>query len=252
MPQDSRDSSAAQSAGAGFRTTHWSVVLAAGDDGSPRGMVALEELCRAYWYPLYAFVRRKGHDAEDARDLTQQFFVRLIEGNRVSLADPQRGRFRTFLLGSLQNFLLNEWAKSARQKRGGQFEFVPLLSDDPENLYAAEPADHRTPEMLFEQRWAAAVMDRAFTRLAAGQSAGRARLFEALQPFIWGDKSGTPHAETATALGLSEGAVRVAVHRLRGRFRELLREEIAQTVATPEEVNDELRHLIEIVSRAPM
>jgi RNA polymerase sigma-70 factor (ECF subfamily) len=209
----------------------------------------LEQLCQAYWYPLYAYVRRKGYGPEDAQDLTQGFFARLLKDNRIALADPARGRFRTFLLSALQNFLINEWTKMSRERRGGGFQFVPLQSESPEERYAAEPMDQRTPEALYEQRWAAAVMARAFERLRQEYLSRHARLFEALKPFVWGEKSGASHAKIASDLGLSEGAVRVAVHRLRRRYRDLLREEIAFTVESPADVDDELRHLIETVSR---
>jgi len=235
-----------------FTTTHWSVVLAAATADSPCAAHSLEQLCRAYWHPLYAYVRRKGHNPEDAQDLTQQFFARLLQDNRLSLADQSRGRFRTFLLSALQNFLINEWTKAGRQKRGAGIEFVPLHTEDPENPYAAEPMDGRTPETIYEERWAAALMTRAFDRLRDEYGAERERLLAALKPFVWGEKSGASHVEIAAALGLSAGAVRVAVHRLRRRYRESLRQEIASTVATPEDVDDELRHLIEIVSRSPL
>ncbi len=165
------------------------------------------------------------------------------------MADPTRGRFRTFLLSGLQNYLINEWAKMSRERRGGRLQFVPLQTDSPEELYAAEPLDHRTPEAIYEPRWAAAVMARAFDRLRQEYASRQARLFDALKPFIWGDKSGASHAEIAASLELSEGAVRVAVHRLRRRYRDFLREEIAQTVASAADVDDELRHLIKAVSR---
>ena len=235
-----------------FNTTHWSVVLAAATLDSPAATESLQQLCRTYWYPLYAYVRRKGHDPEDAQDLTQQFFARLLQGNRLALADPQRGRFRTFLLSALQNFLVNEWVKASREKRGGGIAFVPLFNEYPENLYAVEPVDERTPETIYEQRWAAAVIARVMERLRAEYRGARERFFEALKDFAWGDKAGTSHAEIAVALGLTEGAVRVAVHRLRRRYRELLREQIAQTVANDAEVEDELRYLVEIVSRRPL
>ena len=235
-----------------FTTTHWSAVRIAGSDSAPGAKEALENLCRAYWYPLYAYVRRKGYSEEDAKDLTQQFFARLLQGDRLALADPTRGRFRTFLLTALNHFLINEWVKTGRDKRGGAFEFVPLHTDEADNLYTAEPADTRTPETVYEQRWAAAVMKQAFDKLAAEYGGDRARLFEALKPFIWGDKAGASYAEIGIALGLNEGAVRVAVHRLRRSYRDLLRQEIAQTVTSPEEVDDELRYLIEIVSQAPL
>jgi RNA polymerase sigma-70 factor (ECF subfamily) len=252
MPLNPQDHDSAPVINHQFTTTHWSAVRMAGHGSAPEAKEALENLCRAYWYPLYAYVRRKGYAEEDAKDLTQQFFARLLQGDRLALADPIRGRFRTFLLTALNHFLINEWIKAGRDKRGGAVEFVSLHTGDPENLYAAEPADTRTPETVYEQRWAAAVMKQAFDRLAAEYCDDRARLFEALKPFVWGEKAGTSYGEIASELGLNEGAVRVAVHRLRRSYRDLLREQIAQTVATPEEVDDELRHLIEIVSRRPL
>lgn len=235
-----------------FLTTHWSVVLAAGRDPSPDAREALERLCQSYWYPLYAYVRRKGSAPDDAKDLTQEFFLRLLQGNRLALADPSRGRFRTFLLASFRNFLVNEWAKASREKRGGGQGLVSLHTDDPENLYASEPADARTPEAMYEQRWAAAVMDQAMTQLRIEYAGGREQLFETLRFCAWGEKAGQPLAEVALALGMTEGAVRVAVHRLRGRYRALLRGVIGQTVSSPAEVDDELRHLIQIVSHGPL
>jgi RNA polymerase sigma-70 factor (ECF subfamily) len=252
MPLDPWDDDLTPSIDRQFTTTHWTTVRMAGSNSAPEAKMALENLCRAYWYPLYAYVRRKGNSEADAKDLTQQFIARLLQGGRLALADPGRGRFRTFLLTALNHFLINEWMKRGRDKRGGGVEFVPLHTDDPENLYAAEPADTRTPEAVYEQRWAAAVMKRAFNRLSTDYGGDRSRLFEALKPFVWGERAGAPYREIATALGLSEGAVRVAVHRLRRTYQNFLREEIAQTVATPEEVDDELRHLIEIVSESPL
>ena len=235
-----------------FATTHWSVVLAAGNRAEPSAEAALERLCGTYWYPVYAHLRRKGQSPEDAQDLTQLLFARLLQADRLALADPARGRFRTFLLTALNHLLINEWTKTRREKRGGAIQFVPLQTNDPERLYAAEPVDDCTPETVYEQRWAAAVMGRAFERLTEEHGGDRARLFEALKTFVWGEKAGTPQADIAAALGLNEGAVRVAIHRLRRSYREFLRAEIAQTVATPEEVDDELRHLIAIVSRGPL
>jgi len=245
-----RDQSA--SPGAVFATTHWSVVLTAGQGEEKARDAALEKLCRTYWYPLYAYARRKGSGPDDAKDLTQQFFLRLLQGNRLALAHPSRGKFRTFLLSSFQNFLVNEWTKTSREKRGGGQEFLPLQSEDPENLYAFEPVDARTPESVYEERWAATVMNQALTQLSGEYAGGREKLFKMLQGCAWGEKADQPLAGVASMLGMSEGAVRVAVHRLRGRYRELLRQTIAQTVSSENEVDDELRHLIQIVSRRAM
>ena len=190
MPVPADQSKSGSATGQWFATTRWSVVLAAGHTSAPGAKDALENLCHAYWYPLCAYVRRKGYQVEDAKDLTQQFFARLLQGDRLALADPARGRFRTFLLTALNHFLINEWTKSGREKRGGAIEFVPLHSEDPENLYAAEPSDDCTPETVYQQRWAAAVMRQAFDRLRAEHGSDRARLFEALKPFVWGEKAG--------------------------------------------------------------
>jgi RNA polymerase sigma factor (sigma-70 family) len=234
--------------GAQFTTTHWSVVLTAGHGSSPDARQALERLCRTYWYPLYAYVRRRGVGIDNAEDLTQEFFLRLLQGKRLALADPARGRFRTFLLSALQNFLANEWTKASREKRGGKIEFVPLVLEDAEKIYAAERADESTPEALYERRWAATVMQEAMNQLRA-EYTGREKLFAILQASVWGETGSQPLAELAAALGMTEGAVRVAVHRLRSRYRERLRETIAQTVSNAAEVDAELRHLIQVVSR---
>jgi RNA polymerase sigma factor (sigma-70 family) len=232
-----------------FATTHWSVVLAAGHGTLPGAQEALEMLCQAYWYPLYAYVRRQGHSPEDAQDLTQEFFARFLEKHSVGLADPARGRFRTFLLTALKNFLTNEWIKNARQKRGSGRAFLSWDLQGAENRYATEPSDGTTPETIFEQRWAVTLLERVLTLLREECLAGdKGALFEQLKDYVWGEKSGVTYAEVAGALGLSEGAVKVAVHRLRHRFGELLRSEIAHTVARPEEIDDEVRHLIEMIS----
>ena len=251
MPLKPEASPSGTNPGAQFTTTHWSVVLTAGHASSPDARQALEQLCRTYWYPLYAYVRRRGVGKDDAEDLTQQFFLRLLQGNRLALADPARGRFRTFLLSSFQNFLANEWTKASREKRGGKIEFVPLLLEDAEKIYAAERADESTPEALYEQRWAATVMQEAMNQLRA-EYAGRDKLFAMLQASAWGEKASQPLAEVAAELDMTEGAVRVAVHRLRSRYRVRLRETIAQTVGNAADVDDELRQLIQIVSRSPL
>ena len=233
-----------------FATTHWSVVLAAGSDSSPGAHEALEKLCRIYWYPLYAFLRRQGCQIEEAQDLTQDFFARLLAKNYLSLADPARGRFRTFLLAGLKNFLLNERRNASRPKRGGGQRFIPLDVADAEGRYAREPVDERSPDKLYDQRWAATVLEQAMARLRQEFSAaGRQRLFEELKIFIWGDRNTVSQVELAVRLELTEAAVHVAVHRLRRRYRELLREQIAQTVSSPAEVDQELRELKAVLSR---
>ena len=230
-----------------FTTTHWSVVLAAGQRELPQAAEALERLCRTYWYPLYVYVRRQGKSPEDAQDLTQDFFCRLLEKNYLAKADRDRGRFRTFLLGSMNNFLVNEWKRAGRLKRGGGVEFLSIDAAAAEDRYAAEPAKDSNPDAAYEQRWAVTLIEQVLAALSQEfKAADKARLFEELKGFIWGDKSTASYAEIAGHLNLTEGSVKVAVHRLRQRFRELLRAEVAHTVARPEDVNDELRHLISV------
>ena len=232
-----------------FATTHWSVVLTAGRQELPQAAEALETLCRAYWYPLYAFVRRQGNSPEDAQDLTQDFFCRLLEKDCLAKADRDRGKFRTFLLGSLKNFMVNEWKRAGRLKRGGGLEFLSIDANVAEDRYAAEPASESNPDAAYEQRWAVTLLEQVLAALRQEfNAADKARLFEELSGFIWGDKSTASYAEIAASLNLTEGTVKVAVHRLRQRFRELLRAEVAHTVARPEDIDGELRHLISVAS----
>lgn len=224
-----------------FPTTCWSVVLAA--RGSPHrdARDALESLCAAYWLPLYAFVRGRGHPAQAAEDLTQAFFTRLIEKGVLQAVDPSKGRFRAFLLATCKDFLANHRDREMRRKRGGDRRFVPL---DAEDRLAAGSARDLTPEEQFDRRWALALLDRVLHRLAAEMDrAGRSPLFERLKPALLGDGQALPHAAVGEELGMTEGAVKVAAHRLRGRYRDLLRHEIAQTVADPADVDDEIRDL---------
>jgi len=232
-----------------FTTTHWSVVLAAGHESSPGAQEALEKLCRTYWYPLYAFARRQGCTVEEAEDMTQEFFARLLAKNYLSLADPARGRFRSFLLTSLKNFLANEWRLVSRAKRGGGQQFIPLDAKDAEGRYAHEPVDEASPDKLYEKRWAATVLEQAMDRLHEEfRATGREKLFAELKAFVWGDRDVTSQVEVAARLRMSEGAVNVAVHRMRRHYRELLRAEIAETVASPAEVDEELHHLKTVLS----
>lgn len=237
---------AAAPAGMGrFATTRWSLVLAAGRRASPEADRALAALCGTYWYPLYAFARRRGLDAEEARDRTQGFFARLLETEGLAAADRSRGRFRSFLLASFSHFLANEWDRRRARKRGGGRPTLALDFASGESRYGSEPSHDATPERLFERRWALALLDRALGRLEAEyRAAGKADLFDALRPALAGDR-GTPYAELAARLGTTEGAVKVAAHRLRGRCREAVRAEIAETVATEADIDDELRHLFE-------
>src|SRR5439155_16945951 len=230
-----------------FTTTHWSVVLLAGQADSPQAGEALEKLCRTYWYPLYVYVRRQGKSPEDAQDLTQDFFSRLLEKNYFAKADPERGRFRTFLLRSMKNFLVNEWKRAGRLKRGGDLTFLSFDANVAEDRYAAEPANESNPDAVYEQRWAVTLIEHVLATLRRDYSAAdKARLFEELKGFIWGDKSTASYAQIAGHLNLTEGTVKVAVHRLRQRFRELLRAEVAHTVGRPEDIDGELRHLISV------
>jgi RNA polymerase sigma factor (sigma-70 family) len=234
---------------AAFETTHWSVVVAAGHSSVPGAQEALEKLCRAYWYPIYVYVRQQGQSPHDAQDLTQEFFARLLEKKYLRLADPDRGKFRAFLLKSLKHFLVNEWEKARTQKRGGGQCFIPLDAEIAESRYAAEPVQALTLDQVYEKRWAVTLIEAVLTRLRESYAAtDRLQVFETLKAFIWGERTTLSYAEVAPQLGLTEGAVKVAVHRLRGRYRELLRAEIAETVATPGEVDEELQHLIAVLS----
>jgi RNA polymerase sigma-70 factor (ECF subfamily) len=232
-----------------FVTTHWSVVLTAGRNDTTRARAALERLCQTYWYPLYAYVRRRGHSPEDAQDLTQEFFARLLEHNWIGRADQQRGRFRSFLLSAMNHFLSDEWDKARAQKRGGNFTHVPLEFEVAETRFSHEPVEHITPEQNYERRWALTLLDEVLRRLRLEyEQDGRGELFATLHPCLVGDRNSQPYAELAVKLGITEGTVKSAVHRLRQRYRQLLRDEIAQTVAEAREVDEELRHLFAVLS----
>ncbi len=223
-------------------------MLQAVDPGSPEAKDALEKLCQSYWYPLYSWVRRHGHSPDDACDLTQEFFARLLSRNSLRHADPERGRFRTFLQTAMMNFLATEWAKGMSQKRGGGQAPVSLDASEAEGRYIAEPAHTLTPAKLFEQQWAATVLELTIQSLRHEYAtAGKADLFEALKNYIWGESTAS-YAEIAAAHAMSEGAVKVAAHRMRERYRELLRAEVARTVGTAEEAEDELRYMISVLS----
>ena len=239
---------APQERGGIFETTHWSVVLQAGAAFSPEAQAALEKLCHAYWYPLYAHVRRVGWPEEDAKDLTQQFFARFLERQYLQLADPERGRFRSFLLTALKNFLANEWEKVRAQKRGGQ-RTISWDGLDPEARYRLEPTDSLSPDRLYEKRWAATLLEGVLAQLQNEYAAAdRGREFEKLKDHVWGTVAGSSYAAIATELGIEENSVAVAIHRLRKRFREQLRTTVARTVDSPGEVDAELRHLLTVMS----
>jgi RNA polymerase sigma-70 factor (ECF subfamily) len=232
-----------------FVTTRWSMVVAAGGPSTSGARDALEKLCRTYWYPLYAFVRRQGHGPADAQDLTQAFFARIIEKHGLGGVDRAKGRFRSFLLASMKHFLANEWDRARAQKRGGGLQFTSLDAKSAETRYSLEPADPMTPEKIFDRRWALTLLDEVLSALRREYGvAGNAELFEALKGTLTAEADAAPYADVGRALGMSEGAVKVAVHRLRRRYREILRAEIAETVADPGEVEDELKHLVAVLS----
>ena len=231
-----------------FATTHWSVVLAAGHGSSLGAQQALERLCRTYWYPLYAFVRRQGHSPEDAQDLTQEFFARFLAKEYFGRADPALGRFRSYLLACLKHFLSEQRRQAGRLKRGGGQAIVSWDSQTAEERYQSEPADPLTPEKIFDRRWALSLLEQALARLGDEQSAaGKQAVFAQLRDYLWGEGSGAGYAEMAARLGQTEGALKVTVHRLRRRYRELLRAEVAQTVAAVHEVDEELRYLVAVM-----
>lgn len=230
---------------AAFCTTRWSVVLAAGGGAATVDAdKALAELCRIYWYPLYSFARRAGSSPHDAEDLTQAFFARMLESGALVRARRERGRFRSFLLAAMKNFMTDEWHKAGAQKRGGR-RIVSLDAMSAESRFAAEPREARTPEREFDRQWALRLLDEVLRRLEAEYAAeGQQAQFEALRFALTGDAAGLPYAELAARLGSTEGALRVAAHRMRKRYRRLLREEIGGTLASEGDVEDELRHLL--------
>jgi len=227
-----------------FVTTHWSVVLSARNEESPRCAEALETLCRTYWYPLYAYVRRLGHSPTDAQDLTQEFFARLLQKHYLQSVAQEKGKFRTFLLVALQRFLANEWDRRHAQKRGG---FAPVVSIDQElaeSRFASDLSHAAQPDMLFERHWAMTLLERTMARLREEYVAtGRAKLFEQLQGCLAKDETASPYVDIAARLNLTEAAVKMAVQRVRARYREILRAQIAETVASPAEIEEEIRHL---------
>jgi RNA polymerase sigma factor (sigma-70 family) len=230
--------------GGWFATTHWSVVLAAGDPACPQAAEALEKLCRTYWYPLYAFVRRRGYSPEDAEDLTQEFLARLLAKDFLRGVGPRKGRFRTFLLACLDHFLIDTWDKLRAVRRGGGQTPLSLDARAAEQRYRLEPADELTAEALYERRWANTILEQVIDRLRQEYvAAGNGPRFDHLQDLLLGEHPSLTYAAVASCLGTTEGAVKMAISRLRQRFREVLREEIAHTVVDPSEVDEEIRHL---------
>jgi len=233
-----------------FTTTHWSLVGAAQSDEASRtrARMAMEELCRAYWYPLYAFVRNRGYSAFDAQDQTQSFLVQFISTGGFASADRERGRFRTYLLGAMKHFLANDWHRAKAQKRGGGVTFLEWDALEPEARYALEPEQPTDPDAGFDREWAMELTARAMEKLREeSEAGGRGQLFIALKGSLTGVEP--PRGETAGRLGLTEGAVKVAVHRLRQRYRELLRAEIAETVSDSSDIDDEMRYLLTALRR---
>jgi RNA polymerase sigma-70 factor (ECF subfamily) len=245
MPASSLHTGHSPSSG-GFAATRWTLVLsAARASETPRAAAALAELCAIYWYPLYAYVRRRNFDVHEAEDLTQEFFARLLEKNYLADVDRRKGKFRAFLLAALKHFLANQWRRTHAQKRGGTRIILSLDANTAESRYRLEPSHDLTPERLFERQWALTVLDRVLAGLQADWTAhGKEALFDRLKPFLTAQQHSAGYAQVAAELGMTEGAVKTAVHRLRRRYRELLRAEIAQTVAGPEEIDDEIRYLL--------
>lgn len=236
--------------------TRWSLVLSVGTQPSKAADEALATLCETYWYPLYAFLRRHGHSAEDAEELTQSFFLRLIEKRAISQADPERGRFRSFLLTALKNFVANEWDRQKRKKRDPGAPILPLEFETAEGRFLLEPPTLETPEKVFDRQWAMTLLDRSMKRLADEQAArGKQNQFDRLKAYIAGDNGLPRYRTTAQELGMSEGAARTYVSRLRDRFRELVREEIAETIGSAaiddeidKKIDDEIRYLWSVLT----
>jgi RNA polymerase sigma factor (sigma-70 family) len=248
LPPDEASSSTPPGANY-FLTTHWSVVLAAGGKPDTQAEAALATLCQTYWYPLYAYVRRQGHRPPEAQDLTQEFFSRLLAKNYLAEVRREKGKFRAYLLAAMNHFLANDWDRTHRRKRGGGQAALSLNAEAAESRYRLEPADTLTAERIFERRWALTLLETVLQRLKQNYEAdGKGALFAGLEFCLTGERSELPYAELAARLKMTEGAVKVAVHRLRQRYRELLRAEIARTVATPGEVDEEIRHLRQLIA----
>jgi RNA polymerase sigma factor (sigma-70 family) len=234
-----------QSGPAAFATTHWTVVLAAREREGTAARLALASLCSTYWYPLYAFIRGRGSSPHEAEDLTQEFFLHFLERNALQRVRPEAGKFRSFLLACLKNFLANERERARAQRRGGGRPPVPLASGEAETRYSLEPSDHRTPDAEFERRWAFATVERTLAELRREYDGiDKRALFEELQGFLPCGEGSVSRGELAVRRGVSVGAIDVAVHRLRQRFGALLREQVARTVSSEAEVEEEIRHLI--------
>jgi DNA-directed RNA polymerase specialized sigma24 family protein len=231
-----------------FKTTHWSVVLAAGDPGSPQSAQALEELCRSYWYPLYACIRREGYDPADAEDLTQSFFARLLTGKELAHVAPDKGKFRAFLLACLRHFLSDQRHRAKTLKRGGAVRFVTFDVQGAEERFQLEAGEAQDSATAFDREWGVTLLAHALSRLRREyEAAGQLRLYERLKDYAAAEMDAAACAQVAADLPLTEGATKAALHRLRQRYRELIRKEISHTVSTPGEIDEEIRYLIGIV-----
>jgi RNA polymerase sigma-70 factor (ECF subfamily) len=250
MAGEDEKSDARSTSNSEFCTTHWSVVLAASQTESPQRQSALTSLCQSYWYPLYAFARRQGRNPQEAEDLTQGFFARLLARNGLASVRPEHGRFRSFLLASLKNYLANDWDRNHSVKRGGRHAVISWEEQSAEQRYLVEPRHEASPERLFEQSWALTVIEGVLEQLRKEYAdTGRDRLFEAIRSYLSEDGGAETYAAMAAKLNMTEGAVKMVVLRLRENFRHRLRAEIALTVADPGEVDDELRHLFTCLGR---
>jgi RNA polymerase sigma factor (sigma-70 family) len=235
-------------AGARFAATSWTNILVAQQGGSPEAEAALEKLCRTYWYPLYAYLRRKGHDPHKAQDLTQEFLYRLIKENYLGAADRRRGKFRSFLLAALNHFVSNQRDYERAAKRGGRMTFISLDDTSTESRFLLEPASPLSPEKIYERNWFLALFDAALDRLQEEQSSGgRAEVFAQLKPFVLEDAEAGDYRAAANHLNMTSNAVAVTVHRLRERYKKLVREEVIRTVADPAEIEDELRRFFTVL-----
>lgn len=236
-----------------FRTTRWSAILIAAESQMPGSEEALSALCRDYWYPLYAFARRRGYPPHDAQDLTQGFFLSILKRHALKHADPARGKFRSFLLSSFQNFLADESDRARALKRGGDREFLFLDAEEAESRYELEQTDQLTPEKIFDARWAMALLTRAATRLQEECAiAGETERFEILRPFVGVELGRSPptYEDVAGALGVSVGAAKTTIHRFRKQYASLLRQEVSRTVSDPTDIDDEIRALCEALAVA--
>ena len=248
MQSDSSDNFEGSKNPVVFNTTRWIVILTAGDPNAPGSFEALTHLCHSYWFPLYSYVRRRGYSSHDAQDLTQSFFATFLEKERFGRANQSRGRFRTFLLTSMKYFLSDEHDRRSSKKRGGDREIISIDEHAAEERYQAEPSEGTSPDLLFEKRWAITLLNQVIDQLRDEfKQSGKVELFDEFKPFLWGDQTATPTKEIAAQVQMTEGATKVTMHRIRKRYRECLRQTIADTVESPDEIDDELRYLARIL-----